>query len=130
MLMTIRVLKIIFQALLIYGITLLGNAIQHLLHIPLAGSIVGLGLFFLLLQFKIIPVKWVKDGANFLLTTMVFFFIPSVVGVMDIVSDIHLNFIVFFAVIILGTIAVAFTSGLIAEKMAHRPHVNKGHHTS
>lgn len=128
--MTSRALKIILQVVVIYGITMLGNTIQHLLHIPLAGSIVGLGLFFLLLQFKIIPVKWVKDGADFLLTTMVFFFIPSVVGVMDIVSDIHLNFIVFFAVIILGTIAVAFTSGLIAEKMANRTHVTKGHHVS
>ncbi|RIN76912.1 CidA/LrgA family protein [Staphylococcus simulans] len=128
--MTSKVLKIIFQIILIMGITYLGNTLQHLLHIPLAGSIVGLGLFFLLLQFKIIPVKWVEAGSNFLLTTMVFFFIPSVVGVMDIIGDIHLNFVVFFGVIILGTIAVAYVSGLIAEKMARRRHGGKGSHTS
>lgn len=128
--MTSKVLKIIFQIILIMGITYLGNTLQHLLQIPLAGSIVGLGLFFLLLQFKIIPVKWVEAGSNFLLTTMVFFFIPSVVGVMDIIGDIHLNFIVFFGVIILGTIAVAYVSGLIAEKMARRRHGGKGSHTS
>ncbi|UXV35427.1 CidA/LrgA family protein [Staphylococcus sp. IVB6181] len=127
--MTSKVLKIIFQIILIMGITYLGNTLQRLLHIPLAGSIVGLGLFFLLLQFKIIPVKWVEAGSNFLLTTMVFFFIPSVVGVMDIIGDIHLNFIVFFGVIILGTIAVAYVSGLIAEKMARRLHGDKGSHT-
>ena len=58
-------------------------------HLPLAGSIVGLFLFYLLLQFKIVPLTWVEDGANFLLKTMVFFFIPSVVGIMDVASKLR-----------------------------------------
>ena len=52
-------------------------------------------LFYLLLQFKIVPLTWVEDGANFLLKTMVFFFIPSVVGIMDVASEITLNYILF-----------------------------------
>ena len=58
--------KVLSQLLIIYGITLLGNGIQQLFHIPLAGSIVGLILFFILLQFKIVKVEWIKEGANFL----------------------------------------------------------------
>ena len=73
-------------------------------------------LFYLLLQFKIVPLTWVEDGANFLLKTMVFFFIPSVVGIMDVASEITLNYILFFAVIIIGTCIVALSSGYIAEK--------------
>ena len=95
--------KLVLQLALILLITYIGTEVQKLLHIPLAGSIVGLILFFLLLQFKIIPESWIDVGANFLLKTMVFFFIPSVVGIMDVASDITLNYVLFFIVIIIGT---------------------------
>jgi holin-like protein len=47
----------------------------------------------------------------------VFFFIPSVVGVMDVVSEIDVNFVLFFTMVIFGTCCVALISGFIAEKM-------------
>ncbi len=109
------VIKLILQLALIMLITFIGTEVQKLLHIPLAGSIVGLMLFFLLLQFKIIPESWINVGADFLLKTMVFFFIPSVVGIMDVASNITMNYI-FFIVIIFGTCLVALSSGYIAEK--------------
>lgn len=121
-----KVSKVLLQVLLIMGITYIGNVIQNVLHIPIAGSIVGLLVFFLLLQFKIIPSKWVNEGSNFFLTTMVFFFVPSVVGVMDVVSDINLNFILFFSMIILGTCCVALISGFIAEKMVKTARYGNG----
>ncbi|RIP37196.1 CidA/LrgA family protein [Staphylococcus gallinarum] len=112
-----KVIRTLVQIMVIMGITYLGNVLQQFLHIPIAGSIVGLFLFFLLLQLKVIPSKWVNDGANFFLTFMVFFFIPSVVGVMDVVSEIDVNFILFFIMVIFGTCCVALISGFIAEKM-------------
>ena len=87
------VIKLILQLALIMLITFIGTEVQKLLHIPLAGSIVGLMLFFLLLQFKIVPESWINVGADFLLKTMVFFFIPSVVGIMDVASNITMNYI-------------------------------------
>ncbi|RQX35633.1 CidA/LrgA family protein [Staphylococcus capitis] len=118
--------KLVLQLALILLITYIGTEVQKLLHIPLAGSIVGLILFFLLLQFKIIPESWIDVGANFLLKTMVFFFIPSVVGVMDVASDITLNYVLFFIVIIIGTCVVALSSGFIAEKMVGKDKITKG----
>lgn len=114
---THKIIRTLIQIVVIMGITYVGNVLQQFLHIPIAGSIVGLFLFFILLQLKIIPSKWVNDGANFFLTFMVFFFIPSVVGVMDVVSEIDLNFILFFTMVIFGTCCVALISGFIAEKM-------------
>ncbi|MGC9651440.1 CidA/LrgA family protein [Staphylococcus warneri] len=114
------------QIILILLISYIGTEVQRLLHIPLAGSIVGLLMFYLLLQFKIIPVSWVDEGANFLLKTMVFFFIPSVVGVMNVASDITLNYILFFLIIILGTCLVALSSGYIAETLVKRDDGGKG----
>lgn len=122
-----NLVKLVLQLALILLITYIGTEVQKLLHIPLAGSIVGLILFFLLLQFRIIPESWIDVGANFLLKTMVFFFIPSVVGVMDVASNITLNYILFFTVIIIGTCIVALSSGYVAEKMARKEDkLNKG----
>ncbi|RIM54874.1 CidA/LrgA family protein [Staphylococcus capitis] len=118
--------KLVLQLALILLITYIGTEVQKLLHIPLAGSIVGLILFFLLLQFKIIPESWIDVGTNFLLKTMVFFFIPSVVGIMDVASDITLNYVLFFIVIIIGTCVVALSSGFIAEKMVGKDKITKG----
>lgn len=120
------VIKLILQLALIMLITFIGTEVQKLLHIPLAGSIVGLMLFFLLLQFKIVPESWINVGADFLLKTMVFFFIPSVVGIMDVVSNITMNYILFFIVIIIGTCLVALSSGYIAEKMLEKSNTRKG----
>ena len=120
------VIKLILQLALIMLITFIGTEVQKLLHIPPAGSIVGLMLFFLLLQFKIVPESWINVGADFLLKTMVFFFIPSVVGIMDVASNITMNYILFFIVIIIGTCLVALSSGYIAEKMLEKSNTRKG----
>ena len=120
------VIKLILQLALIMLITFIGTEVQKLLHIPLAGSIVGVMLFFLLLQFKIVPESWINVGADFLLKTMVFFFIPSVVGIMDVASNITMNYILFFIVIIIGTCLVALSSGYIAEKMLEKSNTRKG----
>ncbi|MDH9160759.1 CidA/LrgA family protein [Staphylococcus succinus] len=123
---SLKVVRVLLQIIIIMGVTYVGNILQSVLHIPIAGSIVGLILFFLLLQFKIIPSKWVSEGSNFFLTFMVFFFVPSVVGVMDVVSEINLNFILFFVMIVLGTCCVALVSGFIAEKMVKGPRYGNG----
>lgn len=120
------IIKLLLQLGIIIVITYIGTEIQKIFHLPLAGSIVGLFLFYLLLQFKIVPLTWVEDGANFLLKIMVFFFIPSVVGIMDVASEITLNYILFFAVIIIGTCIVALSSGYIAEKMSVKHKHRKG----
>ena len=120
------IIKLLLQLGIIIVITYIGTEIQKIFHLPLAGSIVGLFLFYLLLQFKIVPLTWVEDAANFLLKTMVFFFIPSVVGIMDVASEITLNYILFFAVIIIGTCIVALSSGYIAEKMSVKHKQRKG----
>lgn len=122
----LKIVKIMFQALIIMGITFIGNKIQMIFDIPIAGSIVGLILFFLLLQFKIIPTKWVEEGSKFFLDTMVFFFVPSVVGIMDVASMININFVLFFIMIVLGTCCVALISGFIAEKMVKAEQYGNG----
>ena len=111
--------RIMSQILIIMCITYLGNIIQKAFHLPMASSIVGLIIFFLLLKFKVIPEKWIDKGANFLLTTMIFFFIPAVVGLMDVV--------LFFVLVIVSTFVVAIISGYVAEGMLSKSNKRGGH---
>ncbi|WP_305752288.1 CidA/LrgA family protein [Mammaliicoccus sciuri] len=123
--MIYKFIKIILQICMIYFITVLGSWIQDTLNIPIAGSIIGLVILFLLLQFKIIKEEWIKDGANLLLSTMIFFFIPSIVGAMNLVDQINAQFIFLIVLVIASTCIVALSSGYIAEKMLIRNHIEE-----
>ncbi|MCJ0926329.1 CidA/LrgA family protein [Staphylococcus sciuri] len=123
--MIYKFIKIILQICMIYFITVLGSWIQDTLNIPIAGSIIGLVILFLLLQFKIIKEEWIKDGANLLLSTMIFFFIPSIVGAMNLVDQINAQFIFLIVLVIASTCIVALSSGYIAEKMLKRNQIEE-----
>lgn len=123
--MIYKFIKIILQICMIYFITVLGSWIQKTLNIPIAGSIIGLVILFLLLQFKIIKEEWIKDGANLLLSTMIFFFIPSIVGAMNLVDQINAQFIFLIVLVIASTCIVALSSGYIAEKMLKKNHIEE-----
>ncbi|MEB7724068.1 CidA/LrgA family protein [Mammaliicoccus fleurettii] len=112
-----KFIKVIFQICIIYLITIFGSWIQQILDIPIAGSIIGLATLFLLLQFNIIKEEWIKDGANLLLSTMIFFFIPSIVGAMNLVEQFNSQFIFLIILVIASTCIVALCSGYVAEKM-------------
>lgn len=112
-----RLIKIILQVTLIYGITLIGMWLRELLHIPIAGSIVGLALLFCLLLFKVIPEHWIEVGANKLINVMVLFFVPSIVGIMDIANQIDPTYIFLAILIIISTSLVALSSGYVSEKL-------------
>ncbi|WP_210619218.1 CidA/LrgA family protein [Mammaliicoccus lentus] len=121
-----QLIKIILQVTLIYGITLLGMWLRELLHIPIAGSIVGLALLFCLLLFKVIPEHWIEVGANKLINVMVLFFVPSIVGIMDIANQIDPTYIFLAILIIISTSLVALSSGYVSEKLLKIKPSSKG----
>ncbi|PNZ75811.1 CidA/LrgA family protein [Mammaliicoccus stepanovicii] len=123
--MILKWIKVVLQICIIYLITLTGNWIQQTFDLPIAGSIIGLLLFFLLLQFKIIKTEWINDGANLLLSTMIFFFIPSIVGAMDLVESFNSSFLVIIVLILASTCIVALLSGYIAEKMMKHNYIEE-----
>ncbi|HAL09749.1 MAG TPA: CidA/LrgA family protein [Staphylococcus sp.] len=120
-----KMIKIVLQICVLYLITLLGSWIQETLNIPIAGSIIGLVILFLLLQFKIIKEDWIKDGANLLLGTMIFFFIPSIVGAMDLMEQMNSQFIFLIVLVVASTCIVALCSGYVAEKMIKHSYIEE-----
>ena len=76
-------MKLYVQLTLIFTISLIGEIISDGLHLPIPGSMIGLLILFLLLQFKLLRMRHVNMVGNFLLANMTILFLPPAVGIMD-----------------------------------------------
>lgn len=112
--------KCILQIGYLYIILFVGNSISSLLHMPIPGSILGLGLLFLLLQFKIVKLEWIELGAGLLLSELLLFFIPSAIGVIDYNTLFGVQGMKVIAVIAGSGIVVMLATGYIAEWFGHK----------
>lgn len=110
-----KFVKCILQVGYLYILLFVGNSISSLLHIPIPGSILGLGLLFLLLQFKMIKLEWVELGAGLLLSELLLFFIPSAIGVIDYDMLFGVQGMKVIAVIVGSGIVVMLATGYMAE---------------
>ncbi|MGG0823871.1 CidA/LrgA family protein [Paenibacillus turicensis] len=76
-------IKVILQSTIFYAFYWVGDAIQHSLHLPVSGSILGLLLLFVSLLTGVIRPQWIESGTGFFQKYMPIFFIPSTVGIMN-----------------------------------------------
>ena len=76
-------MKLYVQLIIIFMISLVGEGISSVFHLPVPGSIIGLVLLFLALQFKILRLRHISMVGNFLLANMTILFLPPAVGIMD-----------------------------------------------
>lgn len=115
-----KLIKIIVQVCLIYIISLLGDFIQKQFHLPIPGSILGLLILFILLSCHILPEKWIQEGAGFLLSTMMFFFIPAAVGLINYFDFFQGKGLLLVVVLIVSTCLVLIGSGYAGEKLEQK----------
>ena len=113
-------IKITLQIALLAFFLSIGNLITKHLHIPIPGSIVGLIILFLLLQFKVIKVEWVEKGASWMLAELLLFFIPAAAGVINYQQSIGSQLGKLLVVIFLSTLTVLAFTGLTAEFIVKR----------
>ena len=78
-----RILRIIAQIGILAVYYFIGVFIVELTGIIIPGSIIGLVLLWLSLYFKLLNVKFIQEGASFLLAFLTLFFIPSTVAVIN-----------------------------------------------
>jgi holin-like protein len=115
-----KIVKSIVQIGYLYVILFVGNSIARLLHLPIPGSIIGLVLLFLLLQFHIIKLEWIELGAGLLLSELLLFFIPSAIGVIDYTTLFGEQGVKAVLVIVLSAIVVMFATGFTAQLLGQR----------
>ena len=72
-------MKLFREAIIIFGIYLLGVLIADVTRLPIPGNVIGMLILFLLLCFKIIKVEQISTISNFFLDHLAFFFITTVI---------------------------------------------------
>ena len=76
-------MKLYVQLMILFVISLIGEGISSFFHLPIPGSIIGLIILFLALQFKWLRTRHVNMVGNFLLANMTILFLPPAVGIME-----------------------------------------------
>lgn len=112
-------MKVFNQLVIILSIWVIGEYISSFIQgiILIPGSIVGMLLLFLLLQFKVLNLSSIENVSGFFLDNMAIFFIPAGVSLIKSLDLIRENVLVLLLVICLSTLIVMYTTGIIVEKM-------------
>ena len=76
-------MKYLSQFLIILGFTLLGEALQRLIPLPIPASVYGLVLLFTALCVGLIKLEWVKDAGEFLRSILPLLFVSPTVGILE-----------------------------------------------
>src|SRR5699024_1952293 len=106
---------LIIHIIILYIFSLVGTWIKDLFNLSVPGSVVGLLLLFILLMTNVIKLEWIEDGAQFLISNLVFFFIPATVGVMNYFDLFKGKGILLILVVFISTILVMGISGLVSQ---------------
>lgn len=112
-------MKLFNQLALILGIWAVGEYISSLIQsvVIIPGSIIGMILLFLMLQFKITKLEGIEELSNLLLDNMAIFFIPAGVSLIKSLDTIASNVWVLVITILVSTVIVMYFTGIVVEKM-------------
>ncbi|TCP21716.1 holin-like protein [Scopulibacillus darangshiensis] len=118
-----KFLIIILQICMLYLFNFVGNIVHNFFNLVIPGSIIGLILLFICLCLKVIPVKFIENGAGFLLRILILFFIPATVGIMNYPSLLSIHGALLAIAVLLSTIisiAIAGIAGQLFERKAQK----------
>ncbi|WP_059041828.1 CidA/LrgA family protein [Paenibacillus rubinfantis] len=110
----------VVQVAILFFAAMALNKVAELLHLPIPGSILGIALLFTLLKTGVVKLKWIERGANWLLAELLLFFVPAAVGVMQYIPLLESEGVRILIVVILSTVIVMVSSGLIASRIEKR----------
>lgn len=108
-------ITIALQMGLLWLFAILGGLVSDCLHLPISGSIIGIFILFACLKLHILPLQWFEQGAEWLLATLLLFFIPAAVGIVEHSELVSIAGIGLIGMIILSTFLVMSSTGLVAE---------------
>ena len=110
-------MKYLSQFLIILGFTLVGEALQRIVPLPIPASVNGLTLLFTAQCRKWIRLEQVKDAGSFLTAFLPILFISPAVGIMEDWMLIRSE-LLSIALLLLGTTALTFVvSGRMTQWM-------------
>ncbi|MDA8477315.1 CidA/LrgA family protein [Citrobacter sp. Awk 4] len=110
-------LQVPVQVLLYAGLFVFAQYLVSWLHLPLPANLVGMVLMLALIVCRVVPLKWVRAGAHWLLAEMLLFFVPAVVAVVNYTQLLLVDGWRIFAVIAISTLMVLGTTAWVVDKV-------------
>jgi holin-like protein len=103
------------QVAALIAIWAVADASRGWLGLPLPGSVIGLFAVWLLLEFRVIPLSSVEQGADSLLNHLVLFFVPAMLALVGHPELLSLTGVKLVAAILLGTVIVMCGTAVVVE---------------
>ena len=100
---------------IIAGVSFLGELLYALLPFPIPASVYGLVIMVVLLMTKIVKLEMIEETADFLISMMGIFFVPSSVGLMTSFGVIQGNVIQLLVMCAVSTVIVMIVTGTVAQ---------------
>lgn len=121
-------MKTLGQIFIILLISLLGELLNYLIPLPIPASIYGIVILFSLLEFRVIPLRAVKETGDFLVSIMQLMFIPAAVGLLESWNVIRPNWLPYILITLISTFVVMFVSGRVTQAVIRRTRVKEESH--
>lgn len=115
-------MKIFREVIFIFGLYYIGDLLSKSLSLPLPGSLIGMILLFLLLQFHMMKLDHIRTVSNFLLSHLPFFFIPAGVALISSFVKIKAIWIPMLIICAITTFLTMGFSGWSIQKLMERKH--------
>ncbi len=107
--------------LLVIGLfSLLGEALERFLHVPLPGSVLGLVLLVLALQTGLVRRAWVERAAGALGDRMALFLVPAAVAVFAEAGAFSASLVPIVVASVLSAVLVFAVVGRVAQALGPR----------
>ncbi|MEA4900933.1 CidA/LrgA family holin-like protein [Desulfitobacterium sp.] len=112
-----QIIKAITQIIILFLISLCTNQIADYFNLRIPGTVLGIIVVFFLLETKLIRLEWIETGANWLVSNIMLFLIPSAVGVIQYKTMLSENGLSLIAVIVISSVVVMVFTGLFAQNI-------------
>jgi len=110
-------LQIPVQVVLYAGLFVLAEYLVLWLRLPLPANLVGMLILLILILCRIVPLRWVRAGAAWLLAEMLLFFVPAVVAVVNYAQLLMVDGWRICLVIALSTLLVLGATAWVVDKV-------------
>lgn len=116
---------------LIFGICLAGEAVSRILPFPFPGGVISMIILLVLLLAGIVKLRHVEEPTSFMLSNLLFFFIPACVGIIQYLDLVRDNLVALLTVCVVSTVltfvATAYAIRLVLwlQRRLKRPPVTQ-----
>ena len=117
-------MKYLPQFLIILGFTLLGEALQRIVPLPIPASVYGIVLLFLALCFRLVRPEQVKEAGGFLTSILPLLFVAPVVGLIDCWPLLQEILPALVVIVIVTTVLTFWVAGVVTKCLSRKKENN------